>query len=81
MVSGDAAHVASRDALRADLAETKLLVHDLTKQLQEAQASLSSSSADLGVKREQVESLGCRCNGSKRMPLKPGCQIKTSMGW
>ena len=42
MVSGDAAHVASRDALRADLAETKLLVHDLTKQLQEANARLAA---------------------------------------
>ena len=42
MVSGDAAHVASRDALRADLAETKLLVHDLTKQLQEANARIAA---------------------------------------
>ena len=42
MVSGDAAHAPSRDALRADLAETKLLVRDLTKQLQDANARVSA---------------------------------------
>jgi len=49
MVSGDAAHVASRDALRADLAETKLLVHDLTKQLQEANARISAGAGAKSV--------------------------------
>ena len=42
MVSGDAVHAPSRDALRADLAESKLLVHDLTKQLQDANARISA---------------------------------------
>ena len=42
MVSGDAAHAPSLDALRADLAETKLLVHDLTKQLEDANARISA---------------------------------------
>lgn len=49
MVSGDATHVASRDALRADLAETKLLVHDLTKQLQEANARISAGAGAKSV--------------------------------
>ena len=49
MVSGDAAHAASRDALRADLAETKLLVHDLTKQLQEANARISAGAGAKSV--------------------------------
>ena len=42
MVSGDDVHAPSRDALRADLAESKLLVHDLTKQLQDANARISA---------------------------------------
>ena len=49
MVSGDAAHAPSLDALRADLAETKLLVHDLTKQLQEANARISAGAGAKSV--------------------------------
>lgn len=49
MVSGDAAHAPSLDALRADLAETKLLVHDLTKQLQDANARISAGAGAKSV--------------------------------
>jgi uncharacterized membrane protein YjjP (DUF1212 family) len=44
MVSGGPgeARAPSHDALRADLAETKLLVHDLTKQLNDANARISA---------------------------------------
>jgi hypothetical protein len=49
MVSGDAAHAPSLDALRADLAETKLLVHDLTKQLEDANARISAGAGAKSV--------------------------------
>ena len=49
MVSGDAAHAQSLDALRADLAETKLLVHDLTKQLEDANARISAGAGAKSV--------------------------------
>ena len=49
MVSGDAAHAPSLDALRADLAETKLLVHDLTKQLEDATARISAGAGAKSV--------------------------------
>ena len=49
MVSGDAAHAPSLDALRADLAETRLLVHDLTKQLEDANARISAGAGAKSV--------------------------------
>ena len=49
MVSGDAAPAPSLDALRADLAETKPLVHDLTKQLEDANARISAGAGAKSV--------------------------------